>query len=327
MTAFWSALEQMPGLNAIPSAWISLMGPAFGILQASFFRKQPEPAQACFCEKCYCAHEVVRRGAELPAPPAARLAKLADQTTHPDSAALPLLVAVCRCESGRCPDIPLLPADIEIWELSWTSLGRTLCRALDLDPRSAQLPLYNTCQIGSWSANAVPVFLTIQAEPEDLRGAIAELVARLQNPFILLAPTAIHLNANCRELLAHAQAAFFPLDSIVVATDHATLRPAKPPGELFAQFNPLPADSVSEDAARKAMAMISTLDFGPPPTPLKVFRLYCIEGLTISRIALKLNSSAPTISRRLKDIRKATGKAPAELRALSPYFDGREGPV
>jgi len=144
MTAFWSALEQMPGLNAIPSAWISLMGPAFGILQASFFRKQPEPAQACFCEKCYCAHEVVRRGAELPAPPAARLAKLADQTTHPDSAALPLLVAVCRCESGRCPDIPLLPADIEIWELSWTSLGRTLCRALDLDPRSAQLPLYNT---------------------------------------------------------------------------------------------------------------------------------------------------------------------------------------
>jgi hypothetical protein len=126
------------------------------------------------------------------------------------------------------------PADIEIWELSWSSLGRALCRALELEPRFDELPLYSTCQIGAWSAEALPVFLSIQSEPEDFRSAIAELVARLQSPFLLFAPTAAHLSANCRELLTHARAGFFPLDSTVVFTGNSTLRTVKPPGELFA---------------------------------------------------------------------------------------------
>jgi hypothetical protein len=307
MPTFWSALEQMPGLNAIPAAWTRLMGPAFETLKAPFFRQQAELARACFCEKCYCAHEVVTR--------------------YPAPSGLSPLRAVCRCETGSCPDISLTPADLEIWELSWPSLGRALCRALGLDSRSGELLVYSTRQIGSWSGDAVPVFLSIQTEPEDLRGAVAELVARLQHPFILLAPTATHLNATCRELLAHAQAGFFPLDSTVLFTEHATFRPARAPGELFARFNPQPETSLPEDAARKAMAIIKTLDFGPPPTPLTVFRLYCIENLAIPRIVSDLESSRATIFRRLHDLRQATGKAPAELRALSNYFDGREGQI
>ena len=327
MPAFWSALEQIPGPNAIPAVWISLMGPAFEILKVPFFRKQLEPARACFCEKCYCAHEVMPRSVEPLVSSSSPPAKPAEPPPDSATSTRTPLVAVCRCETGSCPDIPLTPADIEIWELSWSSLGRALCRALALDPRSAELPLFNTRQIGSWSADAVPVFLTIQTEPEDLRGAIAELVARLQNPFILLAPTATHLNADCRELLTHVKAGFFVLDSIVLFTDHATLRPAKPPGELFAQFNPQPRESMPEDAARKAMAIIKKLDFGPPPTPFAVFRRYCLEGLTLSQIALELKCSPPTISRRLKDVRKATGKTPADLRALALYFDGGEGRI
>jgi hypothetical protein len=50
MPTFWSALELMPGLNAIPAAWTSLMGPVFETVKAPFFRKQAEPARACFCE-------------------------------------------------------------------------------------------------------------------------------------------------------------------------------------------------------------------------------------------------------------------------------------
>ena len=267
MPAFWSALEQMPGLNAIPAVWISLMGPVFELLKAPFFRKQLEPARACFCEQCYCAHEVMPRSAEPPGSSSAQPAKPAEPPPGSASSARTPLVAVCRCEDRSCPDIPLTPADVEIWELSWSSLGRALCRALALDPRSAELPLFNTHQVGSSSADALPVFLTIQTEPEDLREAIAELVARLQSPFILLAPTATHLNADCRELLARVKAGFFALDSIVVLTEQATLRPAKPPGELFAQFNPQPNDTVPEDAARKVMAIVRKLDFRLPSNP------------------------------------------------------------
>ncbi len=325
MLAFWSALEQMPGLNAIPAAWTSLMGPAFQTLKEPFFCKQPQPARVCFCEKCCCVHEVITPGPGTPGPAGSGSGLSPALPPSPAPSAPSSLVAVCQCKTGGCPDIPLTPADLVIWELSWTRLGRALCRALELDPRSDVLPVLNTRQIGSWSADAVPVFLTIQTEPEDLRGAIAELVARLQDRFILLAPTANHLNATCRELLSHAKAAFFPLDSTVHFTEHATFRPAKAPGELFAQFNPQPEASVAQDTARKAMAIIRALDFGPPPTPLTVFRLYCLQGLSVHRIALELDSSPPTISRRLKAIRKATGKAPAELRPFSPYFDSREG--
>src|SRR5437762_237281 len=98
-------------------------------------------------------------------------------------------------------------------ELDWAKLGRELCAALGLDNKTAAFPLPATQQIGSWSANSVPAILTIQSEKRDFRAVVAELVARLRQPFILLAPSAVHLDASCQELLATVGAAFYGLDS------------------------------------------------------------------------------------------------------------------
>jgi hypothetical protein len=46
------------------------------------------------------------------------------------------------------------------------------------------------------------------------------------------------MNAGCQELLAHAKAAFFPLDTTVRLTENGTLEALKPAAELFAAFTP-----------------------------------------------------------------------------------------
>ena len=56
----------------------------------------------------------------------------------------------------------------------------------------------NTCQIGSWSADAVPVLLTLQTDRHVFRNVLAELALRLKTRFILFAPTADHLDAVAR---------------------------------------------------------------------------------------------------------------------------------
>lgn len=291
------------------------MGAEFELLKAAFFRKQAEPARACFCENCYCAHEVVPRGGGCSASPDAGGAAGADGAAS--------LVAVCRCEVAGCPDIPLTPADVEIWELSRPSLGRSLCRVLALDRRQAELPVHNTCQIGSWSAAAVPVFLTIQTEPEDLRGAIAELVARLQKPFILLAPTAGHLTANCHELLTHAKAGFYALDSTVRITREGSLVCVRAPGEIFAPFTPEP-EKDDQQLYIAAVALVRTLETirtKEPPTVLEVFYRRYVLQQTSAGIAKGFECARATVGNRLRAIRDVLGDKLAGLERYAPHIE------
>jgi hypothetical protein len=148
-------------------------------------------------------------------------------------------------------------------------------------------------------------------------------VARLHAPFILLAPTSGHFDAPCQELLAHARAAFFPLETTVHLADNGRLRAVNPPGELFAQFTPQPKQA-DQDVAAKAMAIVSTLDVGLPPSPVTVFRLYCGEGLSIPQVARQLRVSSATICRRLQLIRARTGTDPKNLRRLAPGSIGTQ---
>lgn len=165
----------------------------------------------------------------------------------------------------------------------------------------------------------MPAVLTIQAYPSGFRHVVTELIVTLGRPFMLFAPTSTLLDADCQGYLARAQSGFFPLDSTVLLNREGALCPVKTPGELFARFTPEP-NEVDQEVAIKVMGIVSALDVGDPPTPLRVFRLYCVEGLSIAEAARKLDFSAATICRRLQAIRAATGKDPKDLRCLSPYL-------
>jgi hypothetical protein len=210
----WSVLETIPGLIALPGVWRQRFGAAFEPMKDLILQENPSLAQLLPCPRgCGLAHDIICR---------------------PDGS----LVATCGADPNQPRDILLTPAEITPWEVSWSKLGHDLFEILELHGKPAPLPLPNTLQIGAWSADGVPVILTVQVCGATFRRVVAELVARLQRRFILLAPTSYHCDAPCQELLAHARAAFFPLETTVLLSDNRRLRTTRPPGEL---------DGVQED--------------------------------------------------------------------------------
>jgi len=235
--------------------------------------------------------------------------------------------AICRCDPPICPDILLTPDDIVLLELSWTKIARALCHVFALDYKPVDLGLLNTRQIGSWSVDAVPVILTIQHERAWFRTVLLELLARLRQRFILLAPTAKNIDAVSQELLASSEAAFFSLDATVALAAEGALRLTDAlPGELFAKFTPQPRDADEEFAAR-AFALVHQLDSQgtrKPPSVLAVFRMYCIDGLGVATIARKCGTTRPTIKYRLRLVETKIGMNIDQLRRVSAHLEKAE---
>jgi len=235
--------------------------------------------------------------------------------------------AICRCDPQTCPDILLTPDDIALFELSWTKLARALCHAFALDYKPADLGLLNTRQISSWSVDAVPVILTIQHERGWFRTVLLELLARLRQRFILLAPTAKNIDAVSHELLASSDAAFFSLDATVTLSAEGSLRlRGAVPGELFANFSPQPGDS-DEEIASRAFALVHQLasqGTRKEPSVMAVFRMYCIDGFSVSTIARKCGTSRMTVRARLKLVERKTGMKIDQLRKVSAHLEKAE---
>ncbi len=322
-TSPWSALEQIDGPVAIESTWRHWLGDRFDSFRQGFLQRGPAPASYVPCPRgCGCAHEVIHSTCVL-AHALSQSTTEHDSTFNPQPSTGTRLLAVCRCESWNCDDLLLTPDDVVLWELGWPRLARSLCRALGLDFQPAELGVHNTRQIGSWSADALPVLLTIQSQRRNFRAVIVQLVARLRERFILLAPTSGWVDAGTHELLASVRAGFFDLATYARFAQHGTVQPTRPPGEMFSAFTPQPREPIEGDVARRAFALVQQLDSGNairPPSTLAVFRLYCLEDQSIGRIARKYHCSTATVFRRLRAICARTGLQPTNLRRLSPHI-------
>jgi len=339
----WSSLESERALFGSAARWRSLMGDEFPRFKTAFFSKQPRPSTTIWCEKCFRHHVIVessssssgllssRSPIRIEDLPTRRSFLLRSEATagqdgtageHEKGQKLNLLATDPGTDEHlHCPDFPVSDFDIEIWQLNWNRLARALCHALELDSRFASLNLINTCQIGAWSADALPVLLTIQPDRDRLQSIVSELLARLRQTFILLTPTNKNLDAKIQELLANAGAGVFPLETTVTLTEDGVLQARLRPGELFARFTPEP--KLPEDAALRAFAVIKSLDANPnlrEAPVFTVFRLYCIENLSVQQIAKKLSCSKATIINRLRTIRQKTGVNAKSLRAYSTQF-------
>lgn len=120
-----------------------------------------------------------------------------------------------------------------------------------------------------------------------------------------------------RELLETAGTVFLPLDARVVFADDGNLRSARAPGELFAQAVPRLKKPEKEDVALRALALVGRLESECPmnaPSVSAVFRLYCVEELTMAQIARRCRCPIGTVANRLKLIRAKTGVDPKDLR-------------
>jgi hypothetical protein len=317
----WSSLESERALFGSAAHWRSFIGDEFPRFKSAFLNKQPQPSTTIWCEKCFRHHLVIE---SFSSSSSSGLVSAHSPIRIEDEKQQKLSLLATdpgTDEHVHCPDFPIFTADIEIWELNWHRLARALCHALELESRFASLNLINTCQIGAWSADAIPVLLTIQPDRNGLRSIVSELLARLRQQFILLTPTNKNLDAKIQELLANAGAVVFPLETTVTLTENGVLQPRLRPGELFARFAPEP--KLPEDAALRAFAVIKSLDANPnlrEAPVFTVFRLYCMENLSVQQIAKKLRCSKATIINRLRTIRQKTGVNAKALRAYSTQF-------
>jgi hypothetical protein len=332
----WSCLESSRGLTAVAASWRERLGDQFEPFKDAFLQRAPGVPKGMPCPRgCACTHEIVtsdecrvasdeEKCAGGHSPPDTPASPIQNRKSKIEN--LPLIHAICRCDPPNCPDIPLTPDDIVLLELSWTKLARALCHVFALDYKPADLGLLNA-QIGSWSVDAVPVILTIQHERAWFRTALLELLARLRQRFILIAPTARNIDAVSHELLASSDAAFFSLDANIALTAEGSLRLINAlPGELFAKFSPQPRDA-DEDIASRAFALVQQLDAQgtrKPPTVLSVFRMYCIDGFSVSTIARKCGTSRMTVRHRLNLVETKTGMDIDQLRKVSSHLEKAE---
>ena len=82
---------------------------------------------------------------------------------------------------------------------------------------------------------------------------------------------------------------------------------------------PLPPDH-DRQVADCAFELFDRLDFPSRrknPPLLTVFRLYCLQQMTVTQVARKCRCSLSTVSDRLKLIEQRTGAPPKTLRAYA----------
>jgi hypothetical protein len=215
---FWSALEQLPGLAALPATWLDLLGETLSPFKNLCLETSTQLPEFVRCPRnCGCRHQVILR--------------------HDRTAA----IGACICQPPSCPDIPLTIQEITPMAVNWTRLAFALCKALDCTPRLVDLGPFQTKQLGSWSTKALPLILTIQTDPHAFAAATAQLVADLKSPFILLAPTTINVTARAISTLKSVRAVFFDLHSHIIFDENGALKSTTPPDQLFAELSPHPS--------------------------------------------------------------------------------------
>ena len=89
-------------------------------------------------------------------------------------------------------------------------------------------------------------------------------------------------------------------------------------------FRPLTSEVV-----RTAFSLLDRLDSQSPlkpPSLLRVFRLYCVQEMTVAQVARACRCSVGTVCNRLKLLHSKTGANPRRLRRTSAYLDYGQPP-
>jgi hypothetical protein len=296
MVSIWRALEELPTGCGTAADWQHFAGAAWPAWQRGFLDQRSEPATHCFCpHECGCAHRVVQHASGR-------------------------IAAVCECDPWNCDDIPLTASDVVEWELNRGRLARALCRALELERREQDLGLPGTQQVATFSATAVPVILTIQQERHEFRQVVAELASRWREGYILFTPTSRFVDGRVHELLSHARAKFFDLESHVTLLPDGTLHAPKRAGEIFAQFVTNRDDGASDQEAVRVFVILQKLRSkraGLKAALYDVFMLIVVDGVAQRAAAKKLGCSLGLISARVEELEREFKRSVAQLQALA----------
>ena len=166
----------------------------------------------------------------------------------------------------------------------------------------------------------MPVVLTIQNEGQEFRNAVAELVAGLRRPFVLLAPTSRLVDLRSQELLASYGSGFFDLASNVSLMPSGLLQARKPGRELFSGCLPAKREELRQSEAARIVAILLQLKSkraGVKAPLYDVFVLTVLEGLTQRGAAERCECSVGQLALRVRELEREFGMPVARLRTYA----------
>jgi hypothetical protein len=186
------------------------------------------------------------------------------------------IVAVCGGSPRECDTISLRPEDLLVYQLDPQRLCRILAESFALRPACEPIRDCDLWQVGflpNGASNGRPVFLVLHSGASRFAPAIDHLLARFEQPFVVLAPTLRFADARLNEHLRRRSAALVSLEDSIVSSG-GKLSAVAPLAGLLGQ-----ADT-SEPTPPKTMP--DTAPFAPQGVGWPDVEIRFLDGHTVS---------------------------------------------
>jgi hypothetical protein len=204
----WCALENTPGLLAIPAVWRNACGADFGLIEASL-RPTSKLSGSYPCP--------YPNGHGCPR----RIVEYDDQ-----------IAATCQDAHRICKDLSLTAKDVVLHELNLDGLMKPILETVGIRNPQMQPRARGVWNVGlsrRRSSLNQPSFLLIFTEPHGLQSAVRSLLLEVAGPFLVVAPTNRHRSGTLQERLQARGVGYIALEEQVVVDDQGR----------FAAFDPI----------------------------------------------------------------------------------------
>ena len=208
LTQLWQAVENTPGLIALPAMWQEICGPDRAWLEPYLIpTPQRAPIHPCpYPSGASCPREIIHCGGEKYA-------------------------ALCRDPHKRCDDLLLGPRDILLHRLDLQAFLRPILAALGIRAQPLVLSRRGVWSIGlsrRRSSLNQPCYLLIFPEGSRFQAAVRDLLIEVSGPFVIVAPTNRYRSGAVQELLQARGIAYIALEEQAQVDDQGELTTVEP---------------------------------------------------------------------------------------------------
>lgn len=184
------------------------------------------------------------------------------------------------CNEKEYPAVQLTTRQTLIYRLKQSAINGAICAALGIEHREAKLNgLPHTWRLGDFIPTAgmdFPVVLTMQDSKDALAEVVRSLCLLIPKPFVLIAPTRLHLSPAVETLLAQRSSPFIALNEELHLGDAPRFLTRRDKAAIFA---PLIGQVPEPDSG-------GTVFFSTPPgTTWAQIKIQFRDGHTVTILA------------------------------------------
>lgn len=181
LTRLWQALEQIPGLLAVPATWKEKCREEFDFVQP-YLRPTDEQGSGFPCpypKGGDCPRKIINHGGGE-------------------------YLAICRTLPKVCPDVPLTAKESLLHKLDLSAFLRPILKAGSIRAEAPRTRGHGVWSVGLSNRRSSlnqPVFLLVFPGATAFQSAVRDLLLDVTGQFVIMAPTNRHRTADVQERL------------------------------------------------------------------------------------------------------------------------------